>query len=131
MANTSNIYLGFNPGNFYYVNAASNGAEFAPDDDVCSKLVDGSIMIANEAVKCDHAHFMDTSFNCIQQEMCKNKGLALALKSEFNNNGGNVKFEDFQHSYNSYFLKAANLGIGIVILIYVMINKRNTTPNSI
>jgi hypothetical protein len=119
MANTSNIYIGFSPGNFYYVNAASNGAEFAADDDVCKTRI-------NEQIQCDHDHFIDTSFNCIQQEMCKNKDLALALNSEFNNNGGNIKLEDFQHSYDSYFLRAANLGIGILAMVYIMMNKRNT-----
>jgi len=122
MSNTSNIYLGFSPGNFYYVNAASNGAEFAPDDDVCKTRI-------NEDIKCDHANFKDNRDNCLQQEMCKNKDLALALNAEFNNNGGNIKLEDFQHSYDSYFLRVANLGIGILAMIYVMMSKRNTIPS--
>lgn len=124
MANTSNIYIGFSPNNFYYVDATNRGAEYAPNDSICGNLI-------SENIECDHQHFADTSFNCLQQEMCKNQELAQSLATEYNNNGGDVKFVDFQNAYYSYLVKSVNLGIGICILLYIILRKRITTPSRI
>jgi hypothetical protein len=119
MANTSNIYIGFSPNNFYYVDATNRGAEYAPDDSVCGNLI-------SQTLACGHNSFKDTSFNCLQQEMCKNKELAQSLVAEYDNNGGNVKFLDFQNAYYGYLIKSVNLGVGIAILMYIILWKRNT-----
>ena len=61
MSNGSEIYIGFSPNNFYYVDATNRGADFAPDNAVCGNLISSNI-------SCKHGAggFDDNSFNCIQ-----------------------------------------------------------------
>jgi len=115
----SDIYIGFSPNNFFYVDALNDNAEFAPSKVKC----DG---IADQTINCDHSHFVDNSFNCLLQEMCKNEKFANSIKNTNHNEyeGEQEKYADDTHSYQNYFLKTVNLGIGIGALIYLM--SRNT-----
>ena len=122
MSNGSEIYIGFSPNNFYYVDAMNRGADFAPDDAVCGNLISSNIACQHHKSSDPSTvlSFNDNSFNCIQQEMCINKKLADSLTSQYNNDGGDVKYMDFQKSYYTYLIKSVNLGIGIIVLLYLM-----------
>jgi hypothetical protein len=114
----TDIDIGFSPNNFFYVDAKNDNAPYAPSSERC----DG---ISEMEINCDHDHFMDTSFNCIMKEMCKNEKIATSIEN-INNNlhyEEDEKYIDDAHIYQNYFLKAVNLGIGIIALIYIMSRK--------
>lgn len=119
MSNDSNTtYLGFSPHNFYYVDATSRNAQYAPNDSSCNEVYDNSGAFNN--LICDKDTFPDNSFNCLKKEMCNNKKLANSLKLEFNNTGSDIRYLDNQKSYNIYLIKIVNLIVGISTILYFM-----------
>lgn len=114
----TDIDIGFSPNNFFYVDAKNDDAPYAPSKERCD-------VISKKQINCDHGHFIDTSFNCIMQEMCKNEKLATSIENiNYDiHNGKREKYKDDTHTYQNYFLKTVNLGIGIGALIYIMSRK--------
>ena len=58
--------------------------------------------------------------------MCRNQELANSLKTQFQNNGGEQKFEDYKYSFNNMLLQTINLGIGACGIIYYIYLRRKT-----
>ena len=113
----SAVFIGYSPNDYFYNNAITSGDPYAPNDDDCAALKDMKI-------DCSHENFHDTSFNCIQQEMCINQKLANDLSIQNSNNGGERKFEDEMYSFKHLIIQSVNLGIGICVIIYFLYLRR-------
>jgi len=110
----TSTYIDFNPNNFFYADALSVNAPFSPTNDNCTNL-------NSKVFLCDHAHFKDTSFNCLGQQMCKNKKLVNSIEDDKKNDlyVDKEKNSDDNISYDNSLLKTINLGIGIGVLVYL------------
>ena len=111
----TDTYIAFSPNNFFYADAMQVKSSFSPTNENCTKL-------KSKVFLCDHNNFKDTSFNCIGQEMCKNKELVDSI--ELTQNSGLINLDNEKHSddnltYDNCLLKTVNLGIGIGILVYL------------
>lgn len=130
MSNSSTTYIGYSPYDFFYVDALTRGADYAPNDASCNYWLDENTELncsfddSHKNPKTGHVWFADTSFNCIQKQLCINKELAQSLVLETNNDGGSEKNSDNNYAYNNYLFKAVNLGIGICVILY-LISKNN------
>lgn len=113
------IYIGYSPTEFYYYDLMTHKAPFYPKKEECEKLLDD-----NTNIQCDDIGFIDNSFNCLKQEICKNKTLAQSLDLENNNNGEIQKYNDFKYSYKNYLLKSINLSIGILGIIFLIFREK-------
>lgn len=114
---SSTVFIGYSQNDYFYNNAMSSGDPYAPNKEDCANLKDKVIL-------CDHDNFRDTSFNCIQKEMCRNQELATSLSEQYQNNGGQQKFLDKKYSFNHTIMQSINLGIGICGIIYYIILRR-------
>ena len=113
---TTTNYIAFSPNNFFYADAIQVNAPFSPTDENCTKL-DSKVFL------CDHNNFKDTSFNCLGQQMCKNKELVQSI--ELKQQSGDIyvdkeRSSDDNTSYDNSLLKTINLGIGITAILYLM-----------
>jgi hypothetical protein len=127
------IYIGYSPTNFYYVDALTRGADYAPNDAACSYWLEGNVDLSCSFTErnpnTNNIWFADNSFNCIQKELCINKELAQSLVLENSNDGGKERYFDNNHTYYNYILKTVNLGMGICIILYLMLFRRKTSAS--
>jgi len=110
----TSTYIDFNPNNFFYADAMQLNAPFSPTESNCTNL-------NSKVFSCDHPNFKDTSFNCLGQQMCKNKEFVESIETQQKNHlyVDKEKNSDDNHAYDNSLLKTINLGIGIGILVYL------------
>jgi len=120
MSLSSKVYIGYNSKDFYYLDAMNRGAPYAPTDKKC-------LILKDKDIKCDHQSFVDTSLNCIQKEMCKNKELVDSLGIQHAYNGGQQKYDDYNEDYYYHLMRTLNLGVGICIIISLITLRLRST----
>ena len=111
-----NINVGYNPKDFFYVNATKAGD--MPTETECRDILNKPYNKSD----CMEEKFNDNRQACLDRELCKNKKLAdTILDIQQTHSGSDGKYDDSQSSFNRELFKTANLSIGIVgllVLIY-------------
>jgi hypothetical protein len=109
-----NINVGYNPKDFFYMNAIKTGD--MPNS--CEEILNRPY----EKSKCVGEKFNDNQKECLDRELCKNKQLADTILDIQQTHSGSVgKFNDTVSVFNRELFKTANLSIGIMgllVLIY-------------
>lgn len=110
----TSTFVEFNPDNFFYADAMQVTSPFSPTESNCTNL-------NSKVFSCDHNGFKDNSFNCLGQQMCKNKKLVNSIEDDKKNHFyvDKEKNSDDNISYDNSLLKTINLGIGIGVLVYL------------
>jgi hypothetical protein len=118
MSNSSDIFIGYTPNDFFYVDAINKGLDYAPNDKDCKNL-------SSTPLDCGNVDIFRYNGNiCLKQELCKNQSLVNSLSLEYNNNGSIQKYKDDKYNYYNYLMNIVNLGIGISAMIYLIIIRR-------
>jgi len=126
----SDIVVGYNKNDFFYVTAESNG--YMPSDQKCEEIMKDTefdyakiCRIGNEEQR-DVFNYEDNSTKCIERELCINKEKAGKIDVVQNNHSGSEeKHQDYIRQFQSTQLDTLNLGIGVVALIYLIYRARN------
>jgi hypothetical protein len=109
-----NINVGYNPKDFFYMNAVK--ANDMPKN--CDEILNRPYDKAN----CVGEKFNDNQRECLERELCRNKQLADTILDIQQTHSGSIgKFNDTQMIFNRELFKTANLSIGIIglmVLIY-------------
>ena len=109
-----NINVGYNPKDFFYINAIKGGD--MPSN--CTEILNRPYIKQN----CIGENFNDNEKDCLDRELCENKRLADSILDIQQTHSGSVgKFNDTLTVFNRELFKTANLSIGIVglmVLIY-------------
>jgi len=128
---SSDIVIGYNKNDFFYVTAEENG--HMPSDKKCTEILDpdntfnyGEICkTANEEQKYVF-NTDDNSSKCIERELCENKKKVNQIQVIQNNHSGSQeKYNDYTKLFQSTRLDTLNLGVGIAVLIYLIYRTRN------
>jgi hypothetical protein len=114
---SSDIIVGYNKNDFFYVNAETNGGELTANK--CTMNI--SIHDPIWDVSCNAKNFVDNSANCMLKELCINKEYANKIKSmQQNHSGSDEQYENARQVYDQTFARTLNLGSGILVLIFLM-----------
>lgn len=116
---SSTVLLGYNPNDFFYVDAAANGYFDSKNctNDIIKNLTDE---------QCSGNNFIDNSMNCVYHELCKNKDLASKIMEKQTTHGGEEKkYYDSAMTYDIALMDIINLGIGILFIIAIIYRNRN------
>ena len=109
-----NINVGYNPKDFFYINAIKSGDMPKNCDEILNRPYDKA--------NCVGEKFNDNERECLDRELCRNKQLAdTILEIQQTHSGSIGKFNDTQMIFNRELFKTANLSIGIIglmVLIY-------------
>ena len=117
---SSTVLLGYNPNDFFYVDAENQGYW---DPNECSS---DNIKNLDPADKCNETNFKDNGKNCVSYELCKNKELATQIMEKQTTHGGEEKkYYDSAMSYDIALMDIVNLGIGIIFIIAIIYRNRN------
>jgi len=119
---SSDIIVGYNKNDFFYVNAETQGEILTPAG--CTFTIglhDPLWDISCNTNSNEHDNFLDNSANCIKKELCINKEYAGKLKSmQQNHSGADEHYDNAAQIYDRTFAQTINLGAGIVLLIGLM-----------
>ena len=111
MPSNTNIIVGYNSNDFFYVKAKEDGIMPTDEECIMTKDFDDSLCSSSNVSNGENAK------NCSRNELCKNKENVNTLYNLQNNHGGsNQKYLDTKKKYNDEMLNTLNLGIGIIIL---------------
>lgn len=111
---SSDILIGYNKNDFFYVNAENNGE--MPNDETC-KGTELKIHDASWDIRCNNTNFIDNSANCLNKELCINKEYSNKIKSmQQTHSGSGEKYDNAKDVYDQTFAHTVNLGTGIVLL---------------
>ena len=114
---SSDIIVGYNKNDFFYVNAETNGGTLTAAN--CTMNVGLYDPIWD--VSCNASHFVDNSANCMVKELCMNKEYASKIKSmQQNHSGADEQYENAKQVYDQTFARTLNLGSGILLLLILM-----------
>lgn len=109
-----NINVGYNPKDFFYINAVKAGDMPSNCDEILNRPYIKE--------KCIGETFNDNETDCLDRELCENKHLAETIIDIQQTHSGSVgKFNDTTTLFNRELFKTANLSIGIIglmVLIY-------------
>lgn len=119
---SSDIIVGYNKNDFFYVNAETQGEILTPVG--CTFTIglhDPLWDISCNTNSNEHDNFLDNSANCIKKELCINKEYAGKLKSmQQNHSGADEHYDNAAQIYDRTFAQTINLGGGIVLLMGLM-----------
>jgi len=119
----SDIIVGYNKNDFFYVNAENNGD--MPSASICKDLDTHNIKWDS---KCNDDHFLDNSGNCIEKELCINKEYVGTIKKlQEKHSGASEQYNNAKDVYDQTFAHTVNLGAGILLMSY-LIYKVSTRP---
>lgn len=114
---SSDIIVGYNKNDFFYVNAETNSGALTAAN--CTMNVGLHDPIWD--VSCNAKHFVDNSANCMVKELCINKEYANKIKSmQQNHSGADEQYENAKQVYDQTFARTLNLGSGIIVLLLLM-----------
>ena len=114
---SSDIIVGYNKNDFFYVNAETNGGTLTTAN--CKMNV--GLHDPTWDVSCNAANFVDNSANCMVKELCINKEYANKIKSmQQNHSGADEQYENAKQVYDQTFARTLNLGSGILVLLLLM-----------
>jgi len=114
---TNTVLLAYNPNDFFYSDAQAYG--LMPSEEKCEKLEPYS---NGWDLSCNPVYFGDTSMNCINIELCKNKDYVKNLvATETTHSGSDEKYYNAKQQYNRVLVETINLGIGILFLFGLII----------
>ena len=114
---SSDIIVGYNKNDFFYVNAETNGGTLTAAN--CTMNVGLHDPIWD--ISCNAANFVDNSGNCMVKELCINKEYANKIKSmQQNHSGADEQYENAKQVYDKTFAHTLNLGSGIIVLLLLM-----------
>jgi hypothetical protein len=114
---SSDIIVGYNKNDFFYVNAENTNGILSASD--CTFDVDLHNTIWDTS--CNETHFVDNSANCLKKELCINKEYANTIKHmQQNHSGADEKYENAKQVYDQTFARTLNLGGGILVLLMLI-----------
>jgi len=114
---SSDIIVGYNKNDFFYVNAETNSGALTAAN--CTMNVGLHDPIWD--VSCNATNFVDNSANCMIKELCINKEYANKIKSmQQNHSGADEQYENAKQVYDQTFARTLNLGSGIIVLLLLM-----------
>lgn len=109
---SSDILIGYNKNDFFYVNAENNGE--MPNSGMCDDL---NVHDASWDISCNNTNFIDNSANCLKKELCINKEYSNTIKSmQQTHSGSDEKYDNAKDVYDQTFAHTVNLGTGVVLL---------------
>ena len=127
----SDIVVGYNKNDFFYVTAEANG--YMPSESKCEKIMknednfdyENICRTGNEEQR-DIFNNKMNSTKCIEKELCINKDKVSKIDIVQNNHSGSEeKYQDYIKLFQSTQLDSLNLGIGVAALIYFIYRARN------
>jgi len=126
----SDIALGYNKNDFFYVTAEENGK--MPSNNECQSIINDTDFDYQTICRTGNEEQRtvfntgDNSAKCIQRELCVNKDKVSKVESIQNNHSGSEeKYNDYKKVFRSTQLDTLNLGVGIVGLIFFIYRARN------
>lgn len=127
----SDIVVGYNKNDFFYVTAEQNG--YMPTDEKCKEImVNEEEFDYTKICRTDNEEQRDVfndgtnSTKCIERELCINKEKVGKIDVVQNNHSGSEeKHQDYIKQFQSTQLDTLNLGIGVAALIYLIYRARN------
>jgi hypothetical protein len=113
---SSDIIVGYNKNDFFYVNALHNGE--MPNASVCRQL-DVHNKIWN--TKCNKTNFVDNSGNCLKKELCINQEYANKLQVlQQKYSGSDEKYSNATDIHEQTVAQTINLAGGIILILLLM-----------
>lgn len=118
------IQIGYSANDFFYNKLPS--FDFTLTDENCSTVKEYTITtdaLNNVTYNCDKS-LIDNSMNCYQTEMCNNKQYAKQIFNINNTHGkSNIQLNDTNKEYYYQYIQTINLGIGNILLLFVIYYK--------
>jgi len=117
---SSNIVMGYSPGDFFYADATNRGLMLS--DQSCNALKPND---STWDTRCaDPNLFPDLSMNCINRELCLNSNkVHWLMENENASPGTDKKNTDIKVNYDKAIVDIFNLGIGLAFLIFLLYKK--------